>query len=72
MSVRRSRSYADAVDDGAMAFADTIDPSAQMRMPDGFNEGWIAFPANGERMGMVKGAIRLADVIAGLIAGAGA
>jgi hypothetical protein len=43
-----------------------------MRMPDGFNEGWIAFPANGERMGMVKGAIRLADVVAGPIAGAGA
>ena len=49
-----------------------LTPSAQMRMPDGFNEGWIAFPANGERMGMVKGAIRLADVVAGPIAGAGA
>ncbi|MGX5850678.1 hypothetical protein ACWGTO_26735 [Mesorhizobium sp. PL10] len=42
-------------------------PQPRLRMLDGFNEGWIAFPDNGE--GTLKGTTSLADVVAALTAG---
>ncbi|MGX5842494.1 NmrA family NAD(P)-binding protein [Mesorhizobium sp. ArgA1] len=42
-------------------------PQPRLRMLDGFNEGWIEFPDDGE--GTIKGTTRLADVVAALTAG---
>lgn len=44
-------------------------PEPRMRMLDGFNEGWIAFPDDGK--GAIKGKTDAVDVIAGLVASAG-
>ncbi|MBZ9941441.1 NAD(P)H-binding protein [Mesorhizobium sp. BR1-1-13] len=42
-------------------------PQPRMRMLDGFNEGWIAFP---DEKRTIKGTTRAAEVIASLVAGA--
>lgn len=42
------------------------DPQPRIRMLDGFNEGWIEF--EGDRAGVIKGAIALETVLRGLVA----
>ena len=43
-------------------------PEPRMRMPDGFNEGWIEFGQGGDRA--IKGRTNASDVISDLIAAA--